>query len=131
MYIGACIVIGTISSLLEGGNIIPIILTMCAMQKISTSIWYILEAKYLKNFTKEEMRNKITFIYEFIGGIAASIFSILGGLLLKVLIVENAFLVIGLLALASMTIVLDYMRTRFGLKPEEYTKEDLEFETMK
>ena len=124
MYIGACIVIGTISSLLEGGNIIPIILTMCAMQKISTSIWYILEAKYLKNFTKEEMRNKITFIYEFIGGI-------LGGLLLKVLIVENAFLVIGLLALASMTIVLDYMRTRFGLKPEEYTKEDLEFETMK
>lgn len=131
MYIGACIIIGGISSLLEGKNIIPIVLTMYAIQKINTSIWYILEAKYLKNFTKEEMRNKITFIYEFIGGIAASIFSILGGLLLRVLKVENAFLVIGLLALASMIIVLDYMRTRFGLKPEEYTKEDLEFETIK
>ena len=76
------------------------------------------------------MRNKITFTYEFIGGIAASIFSILGGLLLKVVNVGNAFLVIGLLALASMVVVLDYMRTRFGLKPEEYKKEDIEFESI-
>ncbi len=129
MYIGACIIIGAISTFWKSEAIIPIVLMMYAVQKINTSIWYILEAKYLKNFTKEEMRNKITFSYEFIGGIAASIFSILGGLLLKVLNVENAFLVIGLLALASMVVVLDYMRTRFGLKPEEYTKEDLEFES--
>lgn len=127
MYIGACIIIGAVATLLKSEMIIPIALIMYAVQKVNTSIWYILEAKYLKNFTKEEMRNKITFTYEFIGGIAASIFSILGGLLLKVLNVRNAFLVIGLLALASMVVVLDYMRTRFGLKPEEYKKEDIEF----
>ena len=73
------------------------------------------------------MRNKITFTYEFIGGIAASIFSILGGLLLEIINVENAFLIVGLFSLASMIIVLDYMRKRFGLKPEEYKKEDIEF----
>lgn len=87
--------------------------------------------KYLKNFTTEDMRNKITFTYEFIGGIAASIFSVLGGLLLKVLNVENSFLLVGLLSLALMVVVLDYMRTRFGLKPEEYKKEDIEFVNMK
>ena len=129
MYIGACIIIGAVATLLKSEMIIPIALIMYAVQKVNTSIWYILEAKYLKNFTKEEMRNKITFTYEFIGGIAASIFSILGGLLLKVLNVRNAFLVIGLLALASMVVALDYMRTRFGLKPEEYKKEDIEFES--
>ena len=106
--------------------IIPAILIMYAIQKICTSIWYILENKYLKNFTKEDMRNRITFSYEFIGGIAASISSILGGLLLNVLNVENAFLVIGLLALVCMIIVLNYMKTRFGLRPEDYSKEDLE-----
>ena len=127
MYISACIIIGLISTLCSNEMIIPIILILYAVQKMNTSIWYILEAKYLKNFTKEEMRNKITFSYEFIGGIAASIFSILGGLLLNMLNVEKAFLVIGLIALASMIVVLDYMRTRFGLKPEEYTKEDLEY----
>lgn len=128
IYIGACIVIGTITSLYANQLIIPVVLIMYAIQKIATSIWYILETKYLKNFTTEENRNRITFTYEFIGGIAASIFSILGGLFLEVINVENAFLIIGLLSLASMIVVLDYMRTRFGLKPEEYKKEDIVLE---
>lgn len=126
MYIGACIIIGTISSFSTSNSIIPIILIMYAIQKVSTSIWYILEYKYLKNFTSEDMRNKLTFSYEFIGGIAAGIFSMLGGLLLNIMNVQNAFLIVGLLALASMVVTLDYMRTRFGLKPEEYRKEDIE-----
>ena len=126
MYIRACIVIGAISTMYADNFIIPVILVMYVIQRISTSIWYILESKYLKNFTNEDMRNKITFTYEFIGGIAASIFSILGGLLLEVASVQNAFLLVGLIALASMVVTLDYMRTRFGLKPEEYRKEDIE-----
>lgn len=131
MYIGACIVIGTVSSIYTGSIIIPIVLVMLAVNKISTSIWYILESKYLKNFTTEEMRNKITFTYEFIGGIAASIFSILGGLLLNAINVQNAFLIVGLAFLAIMIVVLDYMRTRFGLKPDEYKKEDIDLIEMK
>lgn len=127
IYIGACIVIGLVSSTYTGSLIIPIILVMYAIQKIATSIWYILEYKYLKNFTNEDMRNKITFSYEFIGGIAASIFSVLGGLLLDIINIQNAFLIVGLIALLSMVITLDYMRNRFGLKPEEYKKEDIEF----
>ena len=101
---------------------------MLAVHKICTSIWYILEAKYVRNFTKEEVRNKITFTYEFIGGIAASIFSMLGGLLIEIIDVKQAFLVVGLFALACMVVVLDYMRTRFGLKPEQYDKNDIELE---
>lgn len=126
MYIGACIVIGAISTMYTDDFIIPVILVMYVIQRISTSIWYILESKYLKNFTNEYMRNKITFTYEFIGGIAASIFSILGGVLLEVASIQNAFLLVGLIALASMVVTLDYMMTRFGLKPEEYRKEDIE-----
>lgn len=125
-YIGACIIVGLISTYYNSSFIIPIILLMYAIQKISTSTWYILEAKYLKNFTKAETRNKITFTYEFIGAISASVFSILGGMLLDKVNVRYAFLIVGLFALACMIIVLDYMRTRFGLKPEEYRKEDIE-----
>lgn len=130
MYIGACIIIGAISSYLSNETIIPIILVLYAVQKINTSIWYILETKYLKNFTKEDSRNKITFSYEFIGGTAASISSIFGGILLNIVNVQKAFLLIGLVALVCMVVVLDYMRTRFGLKPNEYTKQDLEFENI-
>ena len=81
-----------------------------------------------KNFTKEDMRNKITFTYEFVGGIVASIFSILGGLLLNAVNVQNGFLIVGAISLIVMILTLTYMKTRFGLKPEEYRKEDIEFE---
>ena len=127
VYIGACIIIGWISSIYTSSSIIPFILIMYTIQKIATSIWYVLEYKYLNNFTHENTRNKITFTYELIGGIVASIFSVLGGLLLEVANVENAFLIVGLLSFGCMVLVLDYMRKRFGLKPEEYRKEDIEF----
>lgn len=127
MYIGACIIVGFISSITVSQSIIPIILIMYAIMKISTSIWWILEAKYLKNFTTENMRNKLTFTYELIGKIAASIVSIFGAILLKVMSVENAFLIVGLFSLACMVLTLDYMRKRFGLRPKEYKKEDIEF----
>lgn len=129
-YIMACIVIGVVSIKFQSKAVIPTILLMYTIQRISTSTWYILETKYLNNFTKESMRNKITFTYEFIGGIGASTFSVLGGLLLEITDVKKAFLIVGLFALACMTVVLDYMKKRFGLKPEEYKKEDLEFETI-
>ena len=126
----ACIVIGVVSIKFQSKAVIPTILLMYTIQRISTSTWYILETKYLNNFTKESMRNKITFTYEFIGGIGAGTFSVLGGLLLEITDVKKAFLIVGLFALACMTVVLDYMKKRFGLKPEEYKKEDLEFETI-
>lgn len=127
IYITACIIVGTVSSLYYGKEIIPIVLVMYTICKIVTSIWYILEYKYLKNFAKEEERNRLTFAYELIGGIAASIFSVLGGILLDYVNIRNAYLIVGLLGLACMVVVLDYMRTRFGLKPEEYSREDIEF----
>lgn len=130
LYIGACLIIGIVSSIYANQAIIPLVLVMFTVQQISKSIWYILESKYLQNFTTENMRNKITFTYEFIGGIAASIFSILGGLLLEIINIENAFLVVGIISLVSMIIVLNYMKTRFGLRPEEYNKEDIEFENV-
>lgn len=130
-YVFACIIIGGISSIYTGMSIIPIILVMLATHRICESVWYILEYKYLNNFTTEEIRNKIMFTYEFIGAIGASVFSILGGLLLDIINVENAYLIVGLLFLAIMVVVLDYMRTRIGLKPEEYKKEDIELVNIK
>lgn len=101
---------------------------MLAIHRISISIWFILEYKYLKNFTNETVRNKITFTYEFIGGTAVSIFSVLGGLLLEFTNIRKAFLIVSVGGVIILGFVLKYMKTRFGLNPEEYNKEDIEFE---
>lgn len=127
-YIASILITGVIASFFTGNLVIAIILLMCSSQQIISAIWYILEAKYIKNFTTPEVRNRMGFTYEFIGGIGGSIITILGGILLDYFNIANAFIIAGLISLVMMTLTLDYMRTRFGLKPEQYRKEDIEFE---
>lgn len=126
-HIMACVVIGVISSCFIGKGLIPIILILLAIQKITNSIWDILEYKYLKNFTTENSRVKISFAYEMVGSLGASICSFMGGLLLDFVTIQNAYLLIGLAFIIFMTLTLDYMRKRFGLRPKDYRKEDIVF----
>lgn len=125
VYVSAILVIGVVANTIEAKLAIPIILAMFVLQKIGTSMWYLLEEKYLKNFTKEEDRSKITFTYRFIGALIAGLSSVVASSLLDILSIENAYIIIGLVGLFFIVLVLDYMRPRFGLKPEEYKKEDL------
>lgn len=130
-YMIPSLIIGIVASIWSNNIIVPLILIMLTIQKIATAIWYILEYKYLKNFTTEDMRNKVTFAYEFVGGIVVSFFTFLGGLLLNIVNIQNAFLIVGLICLIATILVLQYMKPRFGLRPKQYKKEDLEFETTK
>ena len=127
MYIVSFVMVGSLVTNFSGNLLLPIILTMYCFSRIAVSIWYILEYKYLKNFSTPEMRGKITFAYEFVNGIVASIMAILGGLVLNIINIKDAILVVSLASLVILILILDYMRTRFGLKPEQYTKEDIEF----
>ena len=127
VYIVSFVIVGSFVTNFSGKILLPIILAMYCLARMADSIWYILEYKYLKNFSTPEMRGKITFAYEFIKGIVASMMSILGGLVLKIIDIKDAFLVVSLASLAILILILDYMRTRFGLKPEQYSKEDIEF----
>jgi len=127
VYVFTCVLIGLITYRVANISIMPFILILYAVQNLLTSIWWVLDYKYLKNFTKENERNRITFTYEFIVCITSSIVSILAGLLLNILSITNAFLIVGLFWLIVTILVLDYMRKRFGLNPDEYDKKDIEF----
>lgn len=124
-YVLSCIVVGIVANITTKNTAIPIIIIMYAIMKMCTSVWYILEYKYLKNFTTEKMRNKISFTYESIVGIVMAIFAIVGSLILKCFSVERTFLLVGLASLAGIILVIDYMKPRFGLRPKEYRKEDI------
>lgn len=125
-YILAVLNVGIISRV-KADIVIPLLLTMYVIINIGSSIWYILEGKYLKNFTNEKVRSKITFTYELIGCMIAAISSVLAGKLIEIVSIQNAFLIVGLIGLAALVLTLDYMRSRFGLNPKEYDKQDIEF----
>jgi len=126
-YIISIIFIGAISINITNNIALPLILIFYTVTRICDSQWWITEYTYLKNFTTPESRNKITFSYELITGIGASIISLIGAVVIDYINIKYATTLIGLLFLAIMIVILDYMRTRFGLKPKQYTKDDLEF----
>ena len=126
-YIISTVFVGFIAINLNNNIALPLVLMFYAITKLCSSQWFVTQYTYLKNFTTPESRNKISFTYEFITGIAASIMSLIGAVILDYLNIRYAVLIVGLLFLAVMIVILDYMRTRFGLKPSQYTKEDIEF----
>lgn len=126
-HILSVICIGVISIKFANNIALPLILIFYIIIKVCDSQWYITEYTYLKNFTTPESRNKISFTFELITGIIASIMSLIGAAILDYTNIRYAMLFIGLIFLSVIIVILDYMRTRIGLKPKEYTKEDIKF----
>lgn len=126
-YIIACIIIGTVAILFNNAACVPIMIFMYAILRMNVATWHVLKQKYLKNFTSEKNRTKISFSFELACGIVASVFLFLGSLLLRFVKIENAFIIVSLVLLILIVLTLDYMRKRFGLKPRQYKKEDIDF----
>jgi len=119
-YVFSIIFIGAISLTITDNVALPLILIFYTVIRVSDSQWWVTEYTYLKNFTTSESRNKITFTYELITGIGASIISLIGAIVLDYMNIKYAVILIGLLFLAIIIVILDYMTTRFGLKPNQY-----------
>lgn len=126
-YVFSIILVGFITVNLTNNIALPFILVFYVIMRVCDSQWDITEYTYLKNFTTQESRNKISFTYELITSCIVSIISIIGALILEYFNIKYAILLVGILFLAIIVVVLDYMRTRIGLKPSQYKKEDIEF----
>lgn len=89
--------------------------------------YWVLEDKYVTNFTNENIRTKILSTSNLIKNIGEIVISFLGGLLLEFYNTSTSYLIIGIVGLIVILLVLKYMKKRIGLSPEEYNKEDIEY----
>lgn len=126
-YLLSWVAIGAISLTIANNVAIPFILMLYVVNRVCDSQWYIVKGKYLKNFTKPDSREKITFTFELVTSLAGGLAALLGAAILEITDIRHAIVLVSLGSLALMIIVLDYMRSRFGLKPKQYTKEDIKF----
>lgn len=113
---------------LQTNNVLPLILILLAFIKIPMSNYYILSERYSKNFSTPKTRTRISFSIELSTNIIEAVAIFLAGALLDGTNIMFATLFIGLVFLILFVLVLDYMRTRIGLKPEQYDKKDIELE---
>lgn len=90
--------------------------------------YWVLEDRYVTNFTNSNIRAKILSTSNLIKNIGEIVISFLGGLLLEFYNTSTAYLIVGIIGLITILLVLKYMKNRIGLSQEEYDKEDIEYE---
>lgn len=124
----SCIIIGFwVSGNFSFVTTLVVILALYIIQDISKGAFHTLIKRYLNNFTNSNWRNKIISAYNFIENIAKGVLALIAAWLLKITNGANVVLIIGCISTIAIVLLLDSMRNKVGLKPEEYKKEDIEF----
>lgn len=89
--------------------------------------YWVLEDRYVTNFTTSNIRAKIISTSNLIKNIGEIIISFLGGLLLEFYNTSTAYLIVGIIGLIVILFILQYMKGRIGLNPKDYNKKDIEY----
>lgn len=105
-----------------------IVIIMFCVQHFLRSPYWVLEIKYMTNFTNSNIRVKILSVDKVIKKILKIVITFMAGLLLEYFSTSEAYFIIGSVGLAIIVLILNYMKKRVGLKPEEYNKSDIEYE---
>ena len=127
----SCIIIGFIGAdPLSKSSLILIILLFLTQYAIKGP-YRALMTRYLNNFTTRKIRTKITALKNLTANLLAAIISVICALLLEFTTTANTFIIIGCILTIAVILLLDYMRDKVGLKPEEYSKEEIKYSLKK
>lgn len=123
IIIGLCTMIN-----LNFGLVLMVILIMFALQYIIKGPYYTLAKRYLTNFTTSSMRTKISLASSLLYSIVRAILCLICSALLEITTTSYVYIILGCIFTVFFIFLLDYMKGTVGLKPEEYKKEEIEFE---
>lgn len=107
--------------------LIAVVLASQAIQFAIKGPYYTLIKQYLSSFATSSMRLKIISASNLIEGLMSGLVSLLGAFLLTKMTTAASSIIIGLFFFILLTVLLSYMKTRVGLKPEEYSNKEINF----
>lgn len=98
-----------------------------ALQYFFNGSYRIIMKKYLNNFTTSTIRPKIMSVYYLCEMLGTFILLFLASRFLEISSISIAYIVFGVLFLLAILTILDYMKPRLGLKPEQYNEKDIKY----
>ena len=93
-------------------------------------IYYPLTERYLRNFSNEKIDTKVFTAKNFLKSILSAVIGIIGSFLLDRMNISYCMTIIGVSTIILTILMSQYMKTRVGLKPQEYSKEELQFDEL-
>lgn len=108
------------------------VLVLCySIRAADNGLCYSLPDRYLRNFADDKIVSKIYASKEIFNSLSESLMGIGASCLLGVTNTAIAMTLLGGILFFVMLMILTYMKTRVGLKPEEYPKEEIDYAAMK
>ena len=107
--------------------IVAIIVITYIIRYMGMGLYYALIKKYITNFTNVEVANKVYSAHGLVTGLGNFLICELGSILVGYNNTKISMIILGATSLVVMLIILKYMETRVGLKPQEYRKRDINY----
>lgn len=123
----SCILIGFIGADPLSKSSLILIFLLYLVQYSIKGPYQALMTRYMNNFTNRRIRPKITALKNLTSNLFTAIISMLCAVMLKITTTANTFIVVGCISTIFIVLLLDYMRDKVGLKPEQYGKEDIKY----
>ena len=123
----SCILIGFIGADPLSKSSFILIFLLFLVQYAVKGPFQALMTRYLNNFTNRKIRPKITALKNLTSNLFTALVSMLCAVMLGFTTTANTFIVVGCISTIFIVLLLDYMRGKVGLKPEQYEKEDLKY----
>ena len=102
-----------------------IILLLFTIQYVVKGPYYVLIKQYFNNFTNSEKRVRIATANNVFENGIASILIFLASWILEIAPIKFTLIILGCIFIITFVLLLDKMKTRVGLKPEEYSKKEI------
>ncbi len=122
-------IIAGMGSLLNIPFVIQIVIILAAFITIDTirGLYMVLYKKYDNNFSNVKILPTIYTMTNIYWNLERVIITAIGSFVLTIVDVKYGFIVMGVIFIVTTILISTYMKTRVGLKPEEYSKEDLKY----
>lgn len=129
LTIGTCFLSGIMGLIAAKYQIaIVAIILVYILRYFSSGMYYPLIEKYLSNFTNEDIDTKIFTANNLLRSITSVAIGIMASFLLDRMETAYCMLIMGVIFFLLMIVVVKFMKTRVGLKPEEYPKEEIKYD---
>ena len=103
-----------------------VLITICfVMIDFSKGVGEVLASRYLGNFANKKILTQIYAANAISRNLFRAIISFLGSYLLGITNTANSMIIMGIILLITTLGLIAYMKTRLGLKPQEYSKNEI------
>lgn len=128
----SCIISGLSGLIIPQLKLVTIILVMSILSYgFTNGMYYTIRDKYLGNFANKKINTKIYAVSQVFNNVAKVIGGFIATFLIDKTSTSKSMMIVGIIFTILFLICKKYMKTRVGLKPEQYSREERKYDEFK